>query len=93
MGQWTNMGHTDGHGTYGRTWDIRTDMGHTDGHGTYGRTYSDKGTFCTVLTLGALAAKLEDGHGTCGRTWDIRTDMGHTDGHIWTKGHYKVKID
>ena len=32
-------GQKYGHGTYGRTWDIRTDMGHSDGHGTYGRTW------------------------------------------------------
>ena len=27
------MGHTDGQGTFGRTWDIRTDMGYKSGHG------------------------------------------------------------
>ena len=47
------MGHTDGYGTYGRTWDIRTDMGHTEGHGTYGRTWDIR------KDMG-----LTDGHGT-----------------------------
>ena len=27
-----NMGHTDGHGTYGRTWDTNPDMGYKSGH-------------------------------------------------------------
>ena len=66
---WIEMGHTDGHGTYGRTWDghgtygrtwdIRTDMGHTDGHWDIRTDIFGQRDILYCSTLEALAAKLE----------------------------------